>query len=184
MTKLDILYYSCSIYTHAYMSRDMRFPTMWYVRPSKPQISLRIRAVWSESLLVAWIFYECLATDWTSFGVSKSKGLLHRFVWVYTCQNATLLEITCHGSYLFEANCNEWNENPCPACYLDMSIHERCLCCCVERLLVNRLLCQETHLWPILQPICNVGHRTVVPIWYHDLAEKYVRKQSNQPSRV
>ena len=24
------------------MSRDMRFPTMWYVRPAKPQISLRI----------------------------------------------------------------------------------------------------------------------------------------------
>ena len=28
-----------------YLSRDMRFPTMWYVRPTKPQISLRIRAV-------------------------------------------------------------------------------------------------------------------------------------------
>ena len=27
------------------MSRDTRFPTMWYVRPAKPQISLRIRAV-------------------------------------------------------------------------------------------------------------------------------------------
>ena len=27
------------------MSRDMRFPTMWYVRPAKPQISLRICAV-------------------------------------------------------------------------------------------------------------------------------------------
>ena len=27
------------------MSRDMRFPTMWYVRLAKPQISLRIRAV-------------------------------------------------------------------------------------------------------------------------------------------
>ena len=26
------------------MSRDMRFPTMCYVRPAKPQISLRIRA--------------------------------------------------------------------------------------------------------------------------------------------
>ena len=25
------------------MSCDMRFPTMWYVRPAKPQISLRIR---------------------------------------------------------------------------------------------------------------------------------------------
>ena len=28
-----------------YMSRDMRFQTMWYVRPVKPQISLRVRAV-------------------------------------------------------------------------------------------------------------------------------------------
>ena len=27
--------------------------------------------------------------------------MLHRLVWVYTCQNATLLEITCHGSYLW-----------------------------------------------------------------------------------
>ena len=27
------------------MSRDMRFQTMWYVRPTMPQISLRIRAV-------------------------------------------------------------------------------------------------------------------------------------------
>ena len=27
------------------MSRNMRFPTMWYVRPAKPQISLRLRAV-------------------------------------------------------------------------------------------------------------------------------------------
>ena len=41
------------------MSQCMRFPTMWYVRPAKPQTSLRIRAVWSEPLLVAWIFYEC-----------------------------------------------------------------------------------------------------------------------------
>ena len=24
----------------------------------------------------------------------------HRLVWVYTCQNATLLEITCHGSFV------------------------------------------------------------------------------------
>ena len=27
------------------LSRDLRFPTMWYVRLAKPQISLRIRAV-------------------------------------------------------------------------------------------------------------------------------------------
>ena len=28
-----------------YLSRDMRFPSMWYVRPAKPQISLRICTV-------------------------------------------------------------------------------------------------------------------------------------------
>ena len=28
-----------------YLSQCMGFPTMWYVRPAKPQISLRIRAV-------------------------------------------------------------------------------------------------------------------------------------------
>ena len=80
------------------MSRDMRFTTMWYVRPAQLQISLRICTVWSEPLLVACIFYECSATDWTLFGVSKLKRRLHMLVWVYTCKNTTLLEITSHGS--------------------------------------------------------------------------------------
>ena len=35
------------------MSRSIRFPTMWSVRPAKPQISLRLRAGWSEPLQVA-----------------------------------------------------------------------------------------------------------------------------------
>ena len=69
-----------------YLSRDMRFLRMRYVRPAKPQTSLRIRAVWSEPLLVACVFYECSATDWASFSVSKLKMRLHRLVWVYTCQ--------------------------------------------------------------------------------------------------
>ena len=30
---------------HIIMSRDIRYPTMWYVRQAKPQISLRIRTV-------------------------------------------------------------------------------------------------------------------------------------------
>ena len=77
----------------------MWFPLLWYVRPAKPQISLRISAVWSELLLVAWVFYDCLATDWTAFGVSKIKRRLPRLVWVYNCQNTTLLEISCIGSY-------------------------------------------------------------------------------------
>ena len=65
-----------------YLSLDMRFPTMWYVRPAKAQTSLRVRADWSEPLLVAWIFYEYWTTDRTSFGVSKLKRMLHRLVWV------------------------------------------------------------------------------------------------------
>ena len=76
------------------MSRDMRFPTIWYVRPAKAQTSLRIRAVWSEPLLVDWIIFNCKATDWTQFGVSRLNRKFDRLIWVYTCQNATLLEIT------------------------------------------------------------------------------------------
>ena len=56
-----------------HMSHDMRFPTMWYVQPAKTQTSLRIPAIWSEALLVAWIFYECSATDWTS-SLSLKRG--------------------------------------------------------------------------------------------------------------
>ena len=73
------------------LSCYMRFPTMWYVGPAKAQTSLRIRAVWSEPSLVAWIYHDCLATDWTAFGVCKLKKRLHRLVWVNTCQNTTLL---------------------------------------------------------------------------------------------
>ena len=72
-----------------HMSRGMRFPTMWYVQ---------ICPVWSEPLLVPWIFYDRLANDWTSFGISKLNRRFHMLIWVYTCQNATLLEITCCGS--------------------------------------------------------------------------------------
>ena len=74
---------------------------MWYVRPAKPHISLRIRAVWSEPFLVAWIFYDCLATDWKPFGVSKLKRRLQSLVQVYTCQNIKLLEISIRGSIVF-----------------------------------------------------------------------------------
>ena len=76
------------------LSRAMELQTMWNVRSTKPQISLRICAVWSEPLLVAWILYEYKATDRTSFGVFKLKRRLHRFVWIYSCQSVTLLEMS------------------------------------------------------------------------------------------
>ena len=78
---------------------DFQQCSLLYVWPAKAQTSLRLCAVWSEPLQVAWLFYDCWATDRTPFGVSKLKRRLHRLFWVYSCQNATFLEITRHGSY-------------------------------------------------------------------------------------
>ena len=41
-----------------YMSRDMRFQTMWYVRPEKGSEHPRTRAVLSEPLPGAWKFHD------------------------------------------------------------------------------------------------------------------------------
>ena len=41
-----------------------------------------------------------IATDWTPFGVSKLKRRLQKLAQVYTCQNATLVEISCSGSII------------------------------------------------------------------------------------
>ena len=100
MTKKQIVSLFYTILKHiSYLSRHMIFPTMWYVGPAKPQISLCICAAWSEPLHVAWAFYDCWATYRTTSGISKLKMRLHRLVWVYICHNATLLEITCFGSF-------------------------------------------------------------------------------------
>ena len=40
---------------------------------------------------------QCSATDQTEFGVSKHKKTVQRLGRGYTCQNATLLEISYHG---------------------------------------------------------------------------------------
>ena len=53
-----------------------------------------IRA-FASHLSILWLLSYWL----TQFGVSKLKRRLHRLVWVYICQNATLLEISCTGSY-------------------------------------------------------------------------------------
>ena len=36
-------YAELALLSYPYLSRGMRFPTMWYVRPAKSQTSLRIR---------------------------------------------------------------------------------------------------------------------------------------------
>ena len=90
----------CKVIWRLHLSCNMRPPSMWYVRPAKSQISLRICAVWSEPFLVARIFNECQATGRTPPGASNLKGRPHRLAQVYTCQNATWLEITCRGQFM------------------------------------------------------------------------------------
>ena len=55
-----------------------------------------IRA-FASCLNILWVF----SYWWTSFRVSKLKRRLHRLIFVYTCQNTTLLEITCRDSYMY-----------------------------------------------------------------------------------
>ena len=76
------------------------FSDLWkkISKKNKKKLEPCVCAGWSEPLLVAWIFYECQVIDRTSFGVFKLKRRLHRLVWVYTRQNATLLEMACRGS--------------------------------------------------------------------------------------
>ena len=97
------------------MSRDMSFPTMWYVRPAKAQTTLRICAVWSEPQLVDWISYDCQATDWTPFGVSKLNRRLHRLVWVYTCWKShvtvQMLASSCYRKVSVSLHQKRWKLN-------------------------------------------------------------------------
>ena len=59
LASLETIWSGSTLFLKDEMSRGMRFPTMWYVRPAKAQTSLRIGTVWSEPLLVPWLFYDC-----------------------------------------------------------------------------------------------------------------------------
>ena len=67
-------YILCAFYPIT-LSRDTRFPTMWYVRPAKSQISLRIRAVWSEPCWTANFTFRKFYTvkNWYKFLRAREK---------------------------------------------------------------------------------------------------------------
>ena len=55
-------------------SRDMTKPTKWHLRPTKTQLTLGIRPVWSESSLFAWRKLGSLATHWAHSEDSDQTG--------------------------------------------------------------------------------------------------------------
>ena len=66
-----------------YLSRLVTKPTKWHVRPAKPQISLGIRPVWSESSLSAWRKLGSLATHWVHSEDSDQTGRMPKLIWVF-----------------------------------------------------------------------------------------------------
>ena len=69
------------------------------VHPTKTQISLGIHPVWSESLLSAWRKLGSLATYWAHSEDSDQTGLMPMLIWVFAGRTATLLVLSCRGSY-------------------------------------------------------------------------------------
>ena len=66
-------------------------PTMRHVRPAKPQIRLRFRAVWSEFLLIACAFYSPPANQ---RGVNENPwhtGWMYRLTWVFADRKSLIV---------------------------------------------------------------------------------------------
>ena len=73
------------------MSQRTKKPTIRLVRPVKTQISLRIRAVWSESSLVACPFYSIQAIQ---KGINENPchtGWMYRLTWVFACHKGLIV---------------------------------------------------------------------------------------------
>ena len=65
------------------MNRNVRKRTFWYVRPTKTQISLRIRAVWSESSLSAWRNFVFLAIQNALSEDSDQTARMRRLIGIF-----------------------------------------------------------------------------------------------------
>ena len=74
------------------------------VRPSKTQISMGIRPVWSESLLSAGRNLGPLATHWAHSEDSDQTGWMHRLIWVFAGHTLILLALSCRGSYIISTD--------------------------------------------------------------------------------
>ena len=72
------------------------------MRPTKTQISLGIRPVWSEPSLCA---HQWVAKDprflHADSKVSDQTGRMTKLIWVFAGRTLTLLVLSCRGSYFY-----------------------------------------------------------------------------------
>ena len=66
-----------------YLSQHTTKPTKRFMRPAKTQISLRIRAVWSESLQIACAFYSVQAIQRRINENPCHTEWMYRLIWVF-----------------------------------------------------------------------------------------------------
>ena len=68
------------------MSHSMRKRTFWHVRPTQTHISLRIRAIWSESSMSVWRNFAFMAIQNASSEDSDQTVRMRRLIWIFTVQ--------------------------------------------------------------------------------------------------
>ena len=72
------------------------------VHPAKPQISLGIRPVWSESSLCdQWVAKDARFLH-ADREYSDQTGRMPRLIWIFAGPTLILLVLSCRGSYLVE----------------------------------------------------------------------------------
>ena len=72
------------------------------VRPTKTQISLGIRPVWSESSMSAWRNNGALATHWAHSEDFDQTGRMPRLTWVFAGRTLILLVLSGRGSFVWK----------------------------------------------------------------------------------
>ena len=125
------------------------------------------------------VFASPLTIPWSEHYLEflSLKGGWHILVWVYTCQNTTLLEITCSGSYHTDvtlklrsrfSNLNE----------LLISLSHKSLSCCnIPASQVTELLLYPCHIIvaEVLQYPCLKSHQSLVIYMPHkSLSSSYI----------
>ena len=78
------------------------------VRPTKTQISLGIRPVWSESSLCAQWVAEGPSFPHADSEDSDQTGRMPRLIWVFARRTLTLLVLSQGGSYFINILAFEW----------------------------------------------------------------------------
>ena len=98
---IKILYMHIQTYSHTVFIEPQREKMyLWHVRPTKTQISLRIRAVWFESSLSAWKNFASFAIQNVPSEDSDQTARIRRLIWIFagrTCPTVCFLMLWLSG---------------------------------------------------------------------------------------